>query len=82
MIVYALLFNNALTTVSTSERVISVGTSPLKPPVALINEAVAFCYFIDLFLGGTGSSTRSLHLINAVQTVASSFEVFSLSRSG
>jgi hypothetical protein len=35
-----LLFNNARTIVSTSERVISVGTSPLTPPVQLMNEAV------------------------------------------
>src|SRR6185369_1429814 len=40
MIVYALLFNNARTTTSTSERVISVGLSPFTPPVELINPAV------------------------------------------
>src|ERR1041385_8011643 len=41
MIVYALLFNNARTTVSTSERVISVGTSPSTPPTQLMKDAVA-----------------------------------------
>src|ERR1041385_2895875 len=41
MIVYALLFNNARTTVSTSDLVISVGTSPSTPPTQLMKDAVA-----------------------------------------
>jgi|SRR5690348_971798 len=40
IIVYALLLSNARTTVSTSDRVISVGLSPSTPPVQLMKEAV------------------------------------------